>query len=433
MTVLNGPAGSNSSNGPGEAELYKELGKLTKDRDRWKESIPYLSSLLAHDSVKIQAKALWLLGEAGLAYPGSVRDAVPAIASFCDSPVPLLRERAVNALGRIGRADHRAVGPYWEGLFRFAADAEAGVRLSFIWASENIAVNTPDIYEDHMPVFAGLLRDADGRVRMEAPEIFRVLGKRRPDLVMPYAELLREIAETDDDRVVRIHCLGALRAAGVPGPKCRQSCGGAGYGTPGQALSGKEPDPLAEQAIAYMTELFRDNAGGHDTAHTLRVYRNAMLIADAEPGCDRRIVSLAALLHDVDDHKLFRTENDRNARSFLEGRVPADEIGLICECIDSVSFSRNRGRVPGTLEGKIVQDADRLDAMGAIGIARTFAYGGEHGRTLEDSVQHFRDKLLLLRDMMNTETAKRIAEKRHAFLEAFLRELGEETDTGDME
>ena len=86
-----------------ESELYKELGLLTKDKDRWKESIPYVSSLLTHESVKIQAKALWLLGEMGLAYPLSVQDTVPVIASFLDSPEPLLRERAVNTLGRIGR------------------------------------------------------------------------------------------------------------------------------------------------------------------------------------------------------------------------------------------------------------------------------------------------------------------------------------------
>ena len=86
-----------------ESELYKELGILTKEKDKWKESIPYVSSLLAHESVKIQAKALWLLGEMGLLYPQSVQDTVPVIASLCDSQEPLLRERAVNALGRIGR------------------------------------------------------------------------------------------------------------------------------------------------------------------------------------------------------------------------------------------------------------------------------------------------------------------------------------------
>lgn len=195
-----------------ESELYQALGALTKDKSRWKESIPYVSSLLAYESVKIQAKALWLLGEMGLVYPLSVQDAVPAIASFCESLVPLLRERAVNALGRIGRGDYQVIEPYWADLFRFASDVEPKVRLSFIWASENIATNTPDIYKDYMPVFAQLLHDADDKVRMEAPEIFRVMGKRRPELVRPYLDLLLQISETDDNRVVRIHCLGAIKA-----------------------------------------------------------------------------------------------------------------------------------------------------------------------------------------------------------------------------
>ena len=198
-----------------ESELYKELGELTKNKDRWKERIPYISSLLSHDSVKIQAKALWLLGEMGLVYPQSVQDAVPAIASFLDSLEPLLRERAINALGRIGRGSYQVIEPYWTGLFRFASDEEPKVRLAFVWASENIAVNTPDIFEDLMPVFEKLLHDADDKVRMEAPEIFRVLGKRRPEFVRPYLERLRQISETDSNRVVRIHCLGAIKAAGL--------------------------------------------------------------------------------------------------------------------------------------------------------------------------------------------------------------------------
>lgn len=196
-----------------ESQIYKDLGTLTRNADQWKVQIPYVTSLLTHESVKIQAKALWLLGEMGLKYPPEVRDAVPAIAAFCDSPDPLLRERAVNALGRIGRGDFQLIEPYWAGLFRFAADAEPKVRLSFIWASENIAVNTPGIYEDHMQLFAELLHDADEKVRMEAPEIFRVLGKRRPEFVRPYIGLLQKTAETDSSRVVRIHCQGAVRAA----------------------------------------------------------------------------------------------------------------------------------------------------------------------------------------------------------------------------
>ena len=133
-----------------ESELYKELGVLTKDKSRWEEIIPYISSLLTHESQKIQAKALWLLGEMGLKYPSLVKESISAIVSFCGSKDPILRERAVNALGRIGRSDYQLIEQYWKGLFRFAADEEPRVRLSFIWASENIATNTPDPYKNHM-------------------------------------------------------------------------------------------------------------------------------------------------------------------------------------------------------------------------------------------------------------------------------------------
>ncbi len=198
-----------------EAELYKELGKLTKEKNKWKDSIPYVSSLLKHESVKIQAKALWLLAEMGLEYPELVKDSVQDIVSFCESPEPLLRERALNACGRIGRADYQLIEPYWKDLFRFSADEEPNVRLSFIWASENIATNTPDIYAEHMSVFEKLLHDPDDKVRMESPEIFRVLGKRRPELVLPYVNLLQKISQTDENRVVRIHSLGAIKATGM--------------------------------------------------------------------------------------------------------------------------------------------------------------------------------------------------------------------------
>ncbi len=195
-----------------ESELYKELGQLTKDKSKWQESIPYVSSLLANESVKIQAKALWLLGEMGLENPLLIQDVVPAIVKFCDSSEALLRERAVNALGRIGRGDFHLIEMYWDDLFRFASDKEPQVRLSFIWASENIATNTPDIYANYMPVYEKLLHDTDDKVRMEAPELFRVLGKRRPEFVIPFLEQLQKIAETDSNRVVRIHCLGAIKA-----------------------------------------------------------------------------------------------------------------------------------------------------------------------------------------------------------------------------
>ena len=196
-----------------DSELYKSLSALTKNKSVWEEQIPYVESLLSADSVKIKSKALWMLGEMGLAFPSSIKNSVDAIASFRNSTEPILRERAINALGRIGRGCFNSVEPYWNDLFRFAHDEDASVRLAFIWASENIATNTPDPYKDHMPLFAELLHDSDDRVRMEAPEIFRVLGKRKPDFVKPYIERLRNIAETDSNRVVKIHCQEAIRAA----------------------------------------------------------------------------------------------------------------------------------------------------------------------------------------------------------------------------
>ncbi|MBR6186904.1 MAG: HD domain-containing protein [Clostridia bacterium] len=187
-----------------------------------------------------------------------------------------------------------------------------------------------------------------------------------------------------------------------------------------------------EAAIAYVQRLFHDDSGGHDAAHTLRVYRNALEIASLEPGCDREIVALAALMHDADDHKLFDTKDNANARSFLmENGVPPDRIERVVTAVNAVSFSRNRGKRPETIEGKIVQDADRLDAIGAVGIARTFAYGGEHGRSLDASIRHFHEKLLLLKDEMNTRAGREMAQARHQYLADFLAEYEKETAGGE--
>ena len=182
-------------------------------------------------------------------------------------------------------------------------------------------------------------------------------------------------------------------------------------------------------AEAFVRELFSGNAGGHDVEHTLRVFRNAMRLADTEPGCDRTVVALGALLHDADDHKLFHTEGNANARAFFAShQVPGDMVERIVDVINGVSFSQNQGRTPATLEGRIVQDADRLDAMGAVGIARTFAFGGEHGRGMEESLRHFDEKLLRLKALMNTPAGRKMAEGRHAFMEAFLQEYAAETE-----
>ena len=180
-------------------------------------------------------------------------------------------------------------------------------------------------------------------------------------------------------------------------------------------------EDLIRKAKDYIAGLFEGHLDGHDLNHSMRVYSNAMLIARHEKECDIESVALAALLHDADDHKLFNTVDNQNARRFLSDcGMDSAKTDLICSIINSVSFSRNRGKRPSSMEGMIVQDADRLDAMGAVGIARTFAYGGKHGRTLEDGMDHFHEKLLLLKDEMNTETARKMAESRHAFLEEFV-------------
>ncbi|MET3574423.1 HD domain-containing protein [Bhargavaea ullalensis] len=195
------------------------------------------------------------------------------------------------------------------------------------------------------------------------------------------------------------------------------------------------PD-LYEAALAWISGLFREDATGHDVHHTLRVYRTAMRLAEEEDA-DRELTGLAAMLHDADDPKLFGTgEGLPNARSFMaEHGIPAETAELVCTIIGEVSFSKNGSRRPSTLEGKVVQDADRLDAIGAVGIARTFAFGGSRGQAIHDpaaetgtSVAHFHEKLLKLWDLMNTDGAKRIAEGRHRFMEEFLDEFMREWD-----
>lgn len=189
---------------------------------------------------------------------------------------------------------------------------------------------------------------------------------------------------------------------------------------------------MIEKAMEFAREIFSGDASGHDFDHTMRVYRMATRLAKEERA-DMEIVQLAALLHDVDDHKLSpeTCENHLRAVTFLRGNG-ADEvkIRIITDIISQISFSANRG-VPSTIEGKCVQDADRLDAMGAIGIARTFACGGSRGRRMHDpqgmdknaTVQHFYDKLLLLKESMNTATAQRLAEDRDRFMRSYLEQF----------
>lgn len=203
-------------------------------------------------------------------------------------------------------------------------------------------------------------------------------------------------------------------------------------------------------AIEFVRHTFHDDHSGHDHFHTLRVYKMATRIAEQE-NADLTIVQLAALLHDVDDIKLSPEtyENQDRARIFLrEHNVSEKMIKTICEVISEISFKGTDSIIPQTIEGKCVQDADRLDAMGAIGIARAFAYGGSHNRVLHDpeiepaihmkadeyqnhistTVNHFYEKLFQLKGLMNTSTAKKIAKQREDYMKSYISEFLDEWD-----
>ena len=206
---------------------------------------------------------------------------------------------------------------------------------------------------------------------------------------------------------------------------------------------------LIERAQSYVQQRFENEYSGHDFFHTLRVFKMATRIAECE-GADVKIVQLATLLHDVDDRKLSPEtyESQANARDFLrENGVDVDAIERICQIIREVSFGANDS-APTTLEGACVQDADRLDAIGAIGIARAFAYGGNHNRAMyspnvkpnlhmtkeeyakseSTTVNHFYEKLFKLTALMNTPTAIQLAEARDAYMQAFISEFMDEWD-----
>ena len=192
---------------------------------------------------------------------------------------------------------------------------------------------------------------------------------------------------------------------------------------------------MIDRAMDYARKIFKGDVSGHDFDHTMRVFYMATTIA-REENADLETVQLAALLHDVDDRKLspHTCENKDNAVSFLwENGVNQEKIKEIIQIISQISFSAGNG-APSTLEGMCVQDADRLDAIGAIGIGRAFAFGGSRGRRIHDpegkdtttTIQHFYDKLLLLKDRMNTVTGKTLAHQRHRFMEDFLQQFYDE-------
>lgn len=204
---------------------------------------------------------------------------------------------------------------------------------------------------------------------------------------------------------------------------------------------------LINDTIAFVKKELKNAEGGHDWFHIERVFKNAVLIANGEK-CDILIVQLGALLHDIADSKFHdgdETVGPKKARLFLENKnVPENTIAHVVNIIENISFKGGHEAQKFTsLELDIVQDADRLDAIGAIGIARTFNYGGFKNRAIYNpeikpnlnmskeeykksdapTINHFYEKLLLLKDKMNTKTGQEIAAQRHEFMAQFLHQF----------
>lgn len=210
----------------------------------------------------------------------------------------------------------------------------------------------------------------------------------------------------------------------------------------------KDKQHIIDAATEHIKELLGADGSGHDWWHIYRVWTAAKRISEHYPTADRLVIELAALLHDVADWKYHNGDHEIGPRRAMEWcaqhseltRAQIEHIGTI---ISKVSFKGAGACQPDlSLEGQIVQDADRLDAIGAIGIARTFAYGGHKGQLMFDpdispvlhessesytsntkvgtTINHFYEKLLLLKDRMHTTTARELAEERHQHMEAFL-------------
>jgi uncharacterized protein len=207
---------------------------------------------------------------------------------------------------------------------------------------------------------------------------------------------------------------------------------------------------ILEETENWVWKILSKDTTGHDFWHIRRVVNLAEKIAVNE-GANVFVCKMAALLHDVADEKLVNdVEAANNEIMYFLNKLGLEQnvIEAIWDAMKDVSFKGNH-REPTTLEGMVVQDADRLDAIGAIGVARTFAYGGSKGHKLHDpegnvegqslsyrdpnksSIHHFYEKLLKLKDFMNTSTAKGIADKRHRFMENFLEEFYEEWNGTD--
>lgn len=209
-------------------------------------------------------------------------------------------------------------------------------------------------------------------------------------------------------------------------------------------------EKLIQNTITFVKEQLKNAEGGHDWFHIERVYKNTLAIAKTED-CDLLVCQLGALLHDIADSKFHNGDEEigpKKARKFLESHDVTEKIiQQVILIIENISFKGgNFQKTFNSIELQIVQDADRLDAIGAIGITRTFNYGGFKNRTIYNpeikpnltmskeeyknskapTINHFYEKLLLLKDKMNTESGKKIALKRHEFMETFLEQFYEE-------
>ena len=198
-----------------------------------------------------------------------------------------------------------------------------------------------------------------------------------------------------------------------------------------------DKNKILDEAQAYIRKTFLEEGTGHDYFHIERVVTNARKIVKKE-NADAFLVELAAWVHDIGDYKLHDgvDKAEELITAFLTSiEVDSETINRVNEIVSQVSFSK--GNKPTSIEAEIVQDADRLDAIGAVGIARCFAYGGSTGNLLfnpEDqsknasSVQHFYDKLFKLKDLMNTTTAKEIAAERHQYMDGFIQQFYREVN-----
>ncbi|TVY08453.1 HD domain-containing protein [Paenibacillus cremeus] len=212
-------------------------------------------------------------------------------------------------------------------------------------------------------------------------------------------------------------------------------------------------EAILEQARQWVRKELERDSSGHDWWHIARVTKMAKRLAAGEEA-DLYVCELAALLHDIADEKLNPSKEAglQKVETWLEqARVTQEDRTHIMDIISTMSFSGGQGKPMSTLEGRVVQDADRLDAIGAIGIGRTFAYGGWKGRLMHNpelppreqmtveqyrseggtAINHFYEKLLKLKDLMNTNAARAVAEERHRYMELFLEQFYREWDAED--